>query len=83
MQFTNQKNSSVRPEFSDFCKGLQSQPCKVLYSDYPDIQMLEFNRNKTSANVSNNNYLRRPTNCEDLNDIGYYLKGFYWVSLIY
>jgi len=32
-------------------------------------------------NVSLKNYVRGPTNCGDLNAIGYYLNGFYWVSL--
>ena len=52
MASTNQRNSSVCPEFSEFCKGLQSQPCKVLYSDYPDIHLFDFNKHKNSTNVS-------------------------------
>lgn len=52
---TNQSAASVRPEFSDFCKGLQNQPCKVLYSDYPDIQLFDYNRNKSSKNVFQKN----------------------------
>ena len=52
MASTNQRNSSVRQEFSEFCKGLQSQPCKVLYSDYPDIHLFDFNKHKNSTNVS-------------------------------
>jgi len=81
MASTNQSNSSVRPEFSEFCKGLQSQPCKVLNSDYPDIYLFEFNKHKSSTNVSLKNNIRGPNNCEDLYANGYYLKGFYWVSL--
>jgi len=77
----NQSNLSMGPEFSAFCKGLESQPCKVLYSDYPDIQLLDLNENKSSINVSIKNNIRRPTNCEDLHAIGFYLKGFYWVAL--
>jgi len=77
----NQSNSSVRPEFLEFCKGLQNQPCKVLFSDYPDIQLFDINRNKSSRNVSLKNNIREPTDCEDLYAIGYHLKGFYWVSL--
>jgi len=78
---THQRNSSVRQEFSQFCKGLQSQPCKVLYSDHPDIRLFYINRNTSSNNTFLKSYLRGPTNCEDLYAIGYYLKGFYWVSL--
>jgi len=81
MPSTNQRNSSMHTEFSQFCKGLQSQPCRVFYSDYPDIRLFYINRITSSNNVFPKNYLRGPTNCEDLHAIGYYLKGFYWVSL--
>lgn len=72
---TTQSGDSVYQEFSQFCKGLTSQPCTALYSDYPDISLFHLKRDKTSKN-----YFREPTSCEDLHVIGYFLKGFYWVS---
>jgi len=80
---TKQKDAaSVSSEVIQFCNGIESQSCKFLYPDYPDISLFDLNSTDIFKNVSlKNYYIPRPASCEDLNVIGYYLKGFYLVSL--
>jgi len=78
----NNRNASVNPEFSAFCKGLSTLPCIALHSDYPDIPMIaDLKKNEVSFKVPLESVTGRPTNCEDLHAIGYALKGFYWVAI--
>ena len=78
---SNNINPSENQENSQFCKSLGSKPCSSIYSDYPDIPLLELSRNGTSSNASFNSYAKRPNNCEDLHTIGYSLRGLYWVAM--
>lgn len=64
-----------------FCNSLGSQPCKFLYSDYPDVPPFHPKKNKTARNntISSDNYDLEPTNCIDLKIMGHSLRGFYVV----
>jgi len=74
-------DESASPEVLQFCDSVGNQPCKFIYPDYPDIPLMYFKSKKMSTRSNLLKKHKRPASCEDLHDIGYYLKGFYLVSV--
>jgi len=54
------------------CGGVGSHPCAFMYADYPDISYIH---------PKSSDHEARPTSCQDLQQIGYTNKGFYFIYL--
>jgi len=63
-----------------FCGGLKSNPCTFYYSDHPDAPQFKTSIHKNQQkNVMEEIHDTQPTSCEDLQNIGHNLEGFYVV----
>jgi len=67
------KNGFNTPKSIRFCGGVRENRCTYLYSDNPDAPQAQ--------NFPSTSILKEPKNCKDLQLIGHYLNGFYFVWL--
>jgi len=69
-------NQSILSQFDNYCTEMQ--PCTCYYPDHPNVTIFELGTDLATQRASGINGTG-PGNCEDLQDSGYSLKGFYMV----
>lgn len=72
------KKTTIKRKVSRFCDGVGSQPRSCYFSNQPNVLQLELSSDPVTRNASRENGAG-PRNCEDLQNIGYTIKGFYIV----
>lgn len=65
---------------SRVCKGIGSQPCSCYYSNSSEILQFELSSDEITKNAVHVNGTG-PATCNDLQDIGHYLNGFYFIRV--
>ena len=66
----------LKTQFGQLCGGFGREPCTCYYPDHPDVTIFELSSDEITVNASKTNG-SGPSNCTDLQAIGYSLKGFY------
>jgi len=70
----------LKSQFGQLCGGFGRQPCTCYYPDHPDVTIFEISSDEITTKASKINGTGA-SNCTDLKNIGYSLKGFYTVRL--
>jgi len=71
---TIDKNATEKlSKIPKFCQGIGSQPCSCYFSNSQNILQYDLSSDEITRNAA------KPENCNDLNQLGHLLDGFYMV----